>query len=990
MESAVTFSAKAALSRFLEIYPLYRFRRNSGEGYLLRVLLRTEEARLHSALSEILPLGQLLDTRLEITVWGGGMEQLLTRLPALESYVWLPQRSPEPEFYLASLSFRPDLTAGHVASSPGDWDYALLCTGDREAAAVEAWPYAPDQICGILRDGQLQPTFPERRDPAGSDRPDDDLLRRIAFNIHYGYEKYNHPRASMEEIEASFRDYNKESTLQNVMHIRSKLACCGITDPDLTAAAQKFAHVIREDPRIVSRLAVVEHNRWMMDKVMKGYRQAEDTRMMYAGSHISSHSELDKWHVCLVPCGADHRLTCSDWHTDETNCRPELDPLDRISLEVHRVCREIAENNRPFIKSFLDRCFSYLDVLTDLGADGKVGAEACLRSMESAISLMYQKKRIAAYRYDKSRQALLNILGEDKRKEAEGIRREIEQLDKYLKPLREYIIDKDYKEQDHQMVAQIPFAITRRPRPVLMKFFGYGGEDCQFSPWQLEPSEIFYFAYADSGEQLEFLRGQIRNIQNFLFYDCNSAAVQFHILLSPQFSTGDGQPDTAVFLHPLLRADTGEITETIRRILSPRLPDYMDMTAVHPMLLTPAADIARAEGIGSFHVFRGELRSIQGAEELEYPAPRKGITVREMFEQKGAVLAGCESAQLSDLSNVYRDFWQVSRTTDKWNSFCLFIDEAYRQQSAQVTYPLYSIGPGGTPGPIHSLRLHSHVLTKLLPLIRELEDRQYMQRIRIRWIVGDLLELSFCTPRARASARLAEVLDQINSTFDPRNTYTLKWDKAKPSIQLRQLSLKNARLPEALAEEFTQLLGRLRDADILTELKIKDGKASFKFSSESSLSFLRNSGKVLEHYLYYTALQECQFDDAEMSWLFFHSPQEGAAQNELDVICTRGTASLFISAKNVTRDTFRDAKFLNYVCYEVSQLADAFGIQAKTVLAAPNVPQFEGKARHNLVKRAMSRNVYLLGDRCFEPGKLSRVLENIAQGREDWCEFLLD
>jgi hypothetical protein len=117
-----------------------------------------------------------------------------------------------------------------------------------------------------------------------------------------------------------------------------------------------------------------------------------------------------------------------------------------------------------------------------------------------------------------------------------------------------------------------------------------------------------------------------------------------------------------------------------------------------------------------------------------------------MFEQKGAVLAGCESAQLSDLSNVYRDFWQVSRTTDKWNSFCLFIDEAYRQQSAQVTYPLYSIGPGGTPGPIHGLRLHSHVLTKLLPLIRELEDRQYMQRIRIRWIVGDLLELFLRNP----------------------------------------------------------------------------------------------------------------------------------------------------------------------------------------------------------------------------------------------------
>lgn len=192
-------------------------------------------------------------------------------------------------------------------------------------------------------------------------------------------------------------------------------------------------------------------------------------------------------------------------------------------------------------------------------------------------------------------------------------------------------------------------------------------------------------------------------------------------------------------------------------------------------------------------------------------------------------------------------------------------------------------------------------------------------------------------------------------------------------------------LPPSEQKECRQILKALTDRGLITT-----SDRSYRVCSHEVLAALRNSGKVLEYYIYCTAKTKCAFRDVAMSWMFAHSDKANAAKNELDVICTAENTSLFISAKNVTLKTIKTGNFLNYVCYEVSVLANRFGINAKTVLAAPNVPQFEGRKRSDKVQHAMSRGVYLLGDKCFEPGCLGKVLDNIARGEENWCECLLE
>lgn len=988
MDSELLKKLKAGISDLLIRYPLYRFRKGQADEYRLRVLLAAEKEYLVAALSQILPNGQLLDTGLEVTVCGAAPDDrealLKTIAPDLPRFVRIAGMDDitETKLPLARLDFRQNFPE----SGTEEWDYVLICDG----RDVSGWSFDPAQLVAVMNGAAASVTFPAQRTDIVNERISEEKLKQIAFNTHYGYHKYNEPRASMEEIQAKFEEtYNSNATLENVMHIRSKLACCDILDKDLTVAARRFAAYMKEHPQIVGRLAVVEHNRWMMEKVMKGIQLQADPNQMYRRAGETTHSAKRNWHMCLLPSDYASRLNADDWRAAPADWRPELDPLDRMSLEAHHKCREIAKNNRKGIFKRLDFCVELIDEYSDSSMPDKAKAFAYLQSMHSAVSQMYQKKRIAAHRYDRSKQDLLKLLEGDVSNSANDIRQIINSIDRYLEPLREYIIDKDYKEQDYLMVEQIPFALTHRSRLVLVKFFDIDGKDCQFAPWQLEPCAITYIGFAHTASRLDELQEKAVRIRNFLAYSCNKVAAQFHVLVDAGVSA-DCCDSAVLTAHPLHSDERNEILAVFEQILEGQMPDYMETTDCDCALVPAAQSYADSHGIGTFHVKESRIYNNGNAEELMYPAPVKGITVLEMFEQAGAVLAGCESSRMSDLSNVYRQFWEVSQnTSNKWTDFCKFISDAYKEQKAERKYSLYKSRPKSALEE-RTVRMNAQVLKKLMPAIREMEEQQYLCGIRIKWIVGDTMALTFQIHGRQPADQMVEQLFEITRDHKYNSSYHIKWIGDRPEIQVKKLSLRDARLPDNDKKEFKQLLRDLEEAHVINNLTIRNDTVCLEFAADEFLFSLRNSGKVLEYYLYYTALQECQFDDAEVSWSFFHSAGENAAKNELDVICTKGTSSLFISAKNVNSETFKDSSFLNNVCYEVSGLAKDFGIRATRVLAAPSVKQFEDGKLGHYVDRALSRGVYLLGDVCFEGKNLSRVLDRIANGEEDWCEFLKD
>lgn len=195
-------------------------------------------------------------------------------------------------------------------------------------------------------------------------------------------------------------------------------------------------------------------------------------------------------------------------------------------------------------------------------------------------------------------------------------------------------------------------------------------------------------------------------------------------------------------------------------------------------------------------------------------------------------------------------------------------------------------------------------------------------------------------------------------------------------------------------KEYRETVSMLAKQGLIQHVKIHGQMISFSFASCEIAECFQKSGTVLERYLYYTALLEGHFDDVAMGFQFSHSRSRSSAQNEIDVICIRGDVSLFISAKLVSRRQLTQSNHLNYILYEISLLAQEFGIHAIPVLAAPSVSQYvvdDGTGELVLsqeVEAAKRRGVILLGHECFEPGILAQVLDAIADGDEKWYRLL--
>lgn len=141
MNTALIKALEAGVSDLLIRHPLYRFRKKHKDHYRLRVLLAAQGEYLFAALSQILSYGQLLDTRLVVTVCGAASDDcdmLLENAPALRRFVSIEgmEDITETKQPLAWLNFRPDFPAG----DRNEWDYVLICDG----RGHRDWPFDPD------------------------------------------------------------------------------------------------------------------------------------------------------------------------------------------------------------------------------------------------------------------------------------------------------------------------------------------------------------------------------------------------------------------------------------------------------------------------------------------------------------------------------------------------------------------------------------------------------------------------------------------------------------------------------------------------------------------------------------------------------------------------------------------------------------------------------------------------------------------------------
>ena len=988
--------------RLLEQYPLCNFRRTAGTEQELNVLLVGNGARMETLIQVILANGQLLNTRLHVTVLHAGTataENLLNGSAALQDFVQITRNGrslSEPADPLARLElYRCPLTPeaiGEKLSLAAGASYVIVSTGNDEKnlrlarACCEMLPPAPRLVACVQRElnNGFEILAPEALQIVGGKQNDDYLARleQIAYNLHYIYAKSANDRQSPERIRQEFeKPYNYLSNLEAALHIQSKLQCCGIDTNDPAKSAAAFADVMQRDPSIAGQLAVVEHRRWIMEKLLQGYRPQTDMDQIYRRSGVTTKNTEEKWHTCLVPCRQDSAIPPEIWDAD--TIPEDLDPLDKTSIRIHRKCGELAQANRSVIHSQLEAILTMLQDWPDASSEALESAE----SLIPLVSQLYQKKRNSIGKFQKQLGSLRREIAAGTGPHVPLLLGQIDVLEFAAAPLIEYISYKNYKDQDELLVRHIPFVLTHHRRCTVLKLIANREMDCLLSAWHLEPKNIIYMAWAETEMELERLLDMASHLSVALKQGGLEIGQEYHILLSDDLM--DKYIDLPLGNYSVYRLGSGgteAMMEVFADVAQDLKADYIDVTGADPAMILAAQKYALQSHTPMIYAKNGRFQNLSGAEEISYPGPRRHMTVREMFSLSGAVVTETDSETLSDLSKKYRDFWKVVHAHPIWAIFASECAGAYKLRS-KTEFTFQKPNPA-EPVRAKHIAVPADVKKLILSVMRKLQEHSILRIRQVTHELDGVWRIEFSSNGLTHMEHLMSHLMQIVKCVRPGTFCQVAANGSKVTVTACQLTLQGLVPPPGKAEEYKKLIQSLAGKKIILNPELDPGTGSwaFRFGSRDILNAFQLCGKVLEYYLYYTALLDCSFDDVQMGWRFNHSDQEDAAINELDVVCTRDASSLFISAKHVALSRFESEGFLNQVCYEVSLLADRFGVNAIPVLAAPLVPMFEGDTGElsKYMKQAARRGVCLLGRECFESDRVAQCLSNIVDRKKNW------
>lgn len=175
-------------------------------------------------------------------------------------------------------------------------------------------------------------------------------VQRMAFNMHLSWKE--NICVDYKVVRREFRKlYNNASCVSGVLSLKYKLHAVGIdlgnTRTELARAARQFAEETGAyDSPIRKELVYIEHRRWVTEKLCQGWGPIDDLADCAGGV---TKDERNKRHVCMVRSRPDFLLEDKTnkfgwgwWDQASEEELDELDDLDRMSVELHRMYARLA------------------------------------------------------------------------------------------------------------------------------------------------------------------------------------------------------------------------------------------------------------------------------------------------------------------------------------------------------------------------------------------------------------------------------------------------------------------------------------------------------------------------------------------------------------------------------------------------------------------------------------------------------------------------
>ncbi len=824
-------------------------------------------------------------------------------------------------------------------------------------------------------------------------------IERMAFNTHLLWEKdlnidftsarnsYNMP-------------YNHQSCVGMVLSIKSKLFSLGI-DLDalgfLEAAAQYDRILHEKGEEAENRLIYIEHRRWVTGKLCAGYKDFDNLNDCVA---FYGKDEKGRRHCCMKRSRPDQLLlknfqedSFRKWDEGSNSALNKLDDLDRMSVELHRAYRRIAESAKT--RNILNG--DTVDAINFL-IENNNNCIAAFQEWYVCMKDLLSGDRSRVYIYGSLKRAFTDSAESLSYSSRAALLQSISDLDNLLKPVIRSLEYRDYKQEDIVIVKNIPFILTYSANLCVCIPYMTGGRSDLFrnaaSAVVLHPSSIIYMVYLESRTDYFSMRDTLPYAIAFMKKKNVMPDISFLICCGKDI-TGLRKEEIKDDLISLLGDRQGDI-QVFENITDDTVTSVIDDYLNHEkkskgvLLLerntSVLGSILRGTGTyGRFSSFEFDpaamnIKNINDCSHLLYIRKRPHISVADMAAFN---LTISKANSQPEFYKDYLDLWRKYKSNkNAWKMLC---DDLQKHAEAKDIIATFSVRKDAAQTDEIKYILPIECCRTVKKILRFMKDNGLAGNGSVKVMTTDTCELTI-----RNTAACREDFDRLFSdpyVLEQSDDIELVCRKHHPYIEAevrhKSLIVRNAVLDEINKNNKKDLLRYFEGLHYIYNLNIKENSVSFVYAGKQIRQLLTMAGRILEIYVYHRVKaagmtgkdQSSRFDDLvsgyEINW-------EGTeVKSEFDCIVTKGFTMLFIECK-ARKELSQD--FYN----KLSGLAIKFGINAKAVLIADTDEKNSryDRAEQNMLQRKRGSMMEIITVwKQEEIDQIEKVLFEISDGQ---------
>lgn len=753
---------------------------------------------------------------------------------------------------------------------------------------------------------------------------DDDKLKKTpiyqkALKIHTYYSKEQNERASRKEILETFRDPgNVKSSLRSALALPYKAFSCGLENAQ-NLAEEFYQRILspQADKAQLRRLIWLEHRSYQAYLIINGWTLLpfDQLEEHLFSENNPSHSHQDKGkkrHACLYASRDDGIASALERGSRDVWDRPDdtgLDLLDQLSVKLHCFYKNHADAKTiDEMRKALSECLSTEKALELEGVVARLLAE----DMHSDIAW---KK-------------LLPQL-EDAVKDSEAAANQLKDLQKQIRVVllrNEY---RDFKTSDQAVIDAVPYLLLDDAIGCIYKL-------CADHSWEniatsifIEPAKLILLT--DGDNSLEE-----KELTNFRAFLMNRRMLSVTVAAKDLREVQTVEPSAVLDV-------TGATANQILAVLQ------------HPVLSKlPIIEYRNGKLINPGQIYCP----------VHFYPRNRSLTVEETLAVTGSGFLPQNDNNLLSAANISAKFW---RAVQEMNGTQRFVYNRFVSLLVENTFADV-VEFKGTMEPYYLEQDYAN-RKSIKNLLTQMSNQELIHiNIQKNWsrkivankrtnqqFINKVLKAAVkqCAGNTMDEARyeLRDIGTQGKPQFLVRDTglqcmFSVPFDNKYESVEagngrltLKEINSVFQRLKELGAvcpcgsKPFCTVVTHKAEENYkkkeYTELLVQ-----FRFTDDKYRELLTKEGNILEAFSYHAIRQANMFDDVQLGVNILWEDMAGCkcdTKNEIDLVCTKGVKSYFISCK-------KRGKIEQEHLTEIRYQADRFGVDGTAIMVTTAQP----------------------------------------------------